>query len=154
MVELIFHVGIYLDPFVDLLQCLQKPLFRVLDVPWYLRSPGRDFFSASEQIIKQQVLMRYFQKATTYLYLELFILSLWRLTFLKALARERTLSGLISSSSFFGAMSRVYETRELRHNIVNVPSSRVLYKITCLVIVPSYRRDCSLISIFLFNPKK
>ena len=49
-------------------------------------------------------------KATTYLYLELFILSLWRLTFLKALARERTLSGLISTSSFFGAMSRVYET--------------------------------------------
>ena len=76
MVELIFQVRIYLDPFVDLLQCLQKLLFRVLDVPRYLRSPSRDFFSASEQIIKQQVLMRYFQNATTYLYLELFILSL------------------------------------------------------------------------------
>ena len=76
MVELIFHVKTYLDPFVYLLQCLQKPLFRVLDVPRYLRSPIRDFFSASEQIIKQQVLMRCFQNATTYLYLELFILSL------------------------------------------------------------------------------
>ena len=76
MLDLIFQVRIYFDPFVDLLQCLQKPLLRVLDVPRYLRSPSRDFFSASEQIIKEQVLMRYFQNATTYLYLELFILSL------------------------------------------------------------------------------
>ena len=76
MVELIFQVRIYLDPFVHLLQCFQKLLFRVLDVPRYLRSPSRDFFSASEQIIKEQVLMHYFQIATTYLYLELFILSL------------------------------------------------------------------------------
>ena len=53
-----------------------------------------------------------------------------------------------------GHESSIWNCRELRHNIVNVPSSRVLYKITCLVIVPSYKRDCSLISIFLFNPKK
>ena len=45
-----------------------------------------------------------------------------------------------------GHESSIWNCSELRHNIL--PSSWVLYKITCFVIVPPCKFDCSCISIF------